>query len=745
MTTFTTELQPKLKLENIIQSPNVAKDLSKEQLAFIGTAAVEGYKVDRGSRSEWEQRNAKAIKLALQVQELKNFPWENCSNVKFPLLTIAALQFLARVSVLTKGRYPVKVETLGADPDGRKAARSKRVSKHMSLQLTDYDKNWVDNDEQAKMAASILGSAFKKTYPDSITGETLTEHVPAMNFVVDYYCKDIDKAGRATQLLPADSNYIHERVTRGIYLPLEAARDPRYNAPTTTPDPNVLKDAADEAEGTRAPAPSTDWAHTPDDLLEQHTWLDLDGDGYKEPYILIVHRETAQVLRIVARFYDEGDVHRVNDLEIRKLEQALDSLKNDPKAGAESMALQSKFEKQIDALERAAGNKIIRIDPTLHFTRYLFIPSPDGGVYGLGLGSLLSPLNESVNTIVNQLIDSGTMSNTAGGFLGRGVKLKGGRTSFDPFEWKPVESSGDDLRKNIFPLPVREPSTVLFQLLGMLVTYSEKVSGATDIMTGVAPGQNTPAETSRNTVEQGMMLFSGIYGRMYRSFREELRLRYNFNRVYLANSPRFVWLTEGPDAILAADDYTASTHVILPAASPEAVSITQRREKAKMLHALATSQAGFNVYAVTRDLLESWDYDNIDQYYPDPTGPNAIKPPVNPKVQLEQAKLQQAAKEHQDEMQLAIAELQSQAQVDQAKIIELQAKATKLMAEAQGVDTGHQIAMIDAQIGAAKAKQEGLMKALELLQRQTEHKDNMGAKAREGNKQPQDTAPNPQV
>lgn len=723
---------PKLSLSALVESPNIAalieaKPDGRLALDRIGREAVDGYTLDRGTRRDWEERNEKAIKLALQVREFKNFPWENCSNVKFPLLTIAALQFLARVSVLTRGRHIAKVEVIGADPDGKKSKQSRRISTHLSLQISEEDKNWADSDEQAKLAASILGSAFKKTYYDSVDGINHSEHVPVMNFVVDYFCKDIDKATRATHVLTMDSNMVQERVRRGLFL------EPDVDVADNPTDVNLLKQAAEEAEGVRRPT-GTEAAPNPDEVLEQHTWLDLDGDGYQEPYILFVKRNTCQVLRIVARYFDAGDVHRVNDSAIRFLEDKLRSVReNDPTGGSGSMEEQSALERQIDALEKASDNHIVRIDPTLYFTRYLFIPSPDGGVYGIGLGSLLGPMNESVNTLVNQLIDGGTMANTAGGFIGRGVKIKGGRVAFNPFEWKPIDSSGDDLRKNIFPLPVREPSTVLFQLLGMLVTYSEKISGATDIMTGVSPGQNTPAETSRNTVEQGMMLFSGIYGRMYRAFKEELGKFYNFNRLYLPTSPKLAELTEGPNAILAKDDYTLNVHRILPAASPEAVSTTQRREKAKMLHALATSQQGFNIYKVTRGLLEAWDYDDIEEYYPDPTGPNAIAPPQNPKIALEQAKLQQAAKEHQDEMQLAVVEFQAEMALNEAKIVELQAKAAKHIAEAKGVDTGHQIALIEAQIGAARAKQEGLVKALELVQKQAVlHKEQPTSKTPQG-------------
>jgi chaperonin GroES len=688
----------KLTLKQLVSTRNIAMLLTKKELDVLGRMAVEGYNVDRGTRTAWEQKNEKAVKLALQVQEAKSFPWVDCSNVKFPLLTIAALQFLARISIMTKGRQLAKVEFIGQDPQGRKYQQGKRISDHLSLQLLEEDRNWIDSDEQAKLAASIMGSAFKKTYVDSMTGTVISEHVPVMNLVLDYYCKDINKAARITHLLSMDENTIQSKVRQGLYLDLDLDDTPG------TPEVNLLKVAADESEGLQRPASSEER-----DILEQLCWLDLDHDGYKEPYIMCVDLSTSQVLRIVARFFDAGDVHRVNDAQIRGIEAEIAALPDDDKR----MKAQSKLEKEADKLQFAADNHILSIEPVQYYTRYLFIPSPDGGVYGLGLGALLGPMNESVNTLVNQLIDSGTMSVTAGGFLGRGVKIKGGHQTFSPFEWKPVDSPGADLRNNIVPLPVREPSTVLFQLLGMLVTYSEKISGATDIMTGVNPGQNTPAETSRNTVEQGMMLFSGIYGRMYRGFKEELSKFYEFNRLFLTYSPRYYTLAKGPDAILAPDDYKSSAFRIFPAASAEAVSQSQRRDKATMLHSLSMAAPGFNTYLTTRNLLEAYDIDGIDSYYPDPSGPMAIQPKgPDPKTALEQAKLQQAMQIHQDNMSISVVELKSQLQVNLAKIDQLEANAISLRAQAQGVETGHQIALINAQIGAARDHQQGLIAAL---------------------------------
>lgn len=712
MATIAKAQTPKLKLDELINSPNIAGKLPKQYVEDLGRQVVLDTARDKASRVDWEQRHADAIKLALQTKEVKSFPWTNCSNIKFPLLTIAVLQFLARISIMTKGANIAKVQVLGSDPTSEKYYQGKRISKHVSQQLIGEDTNWRDSDEQAKFSACLVGSAFKKTYPDLVQGKNISEHVPAMDLILDYTCKDIDKAQRITHVLQMTGNDLQENARRGLFL--EMANDV---GPVLLSETDIMHQAAQETSGIR---PSGNDTNDTYEILEQYLWLDLDGDGYREPYIASVRHDTNQLLRLVARFADHGQVHRVNDQLVKKLErQALKA--TDAKE-------QSKLERAAEALRTEGGNHIVRITPMLYFTRLLFIPSPDGGVYGIGLGALLGPMNESVDTLTNQLIDAGTMSNTAGGFLGRGVKMKGGKNSFDPFEWKPVDSTGGALRDNIFPLPVRDPSPVLFQLLGMLVQYSEKVSGATDIMTGVNPGQNTPAETSRNTVEQGMMLFSGIYARMYRGFTEELNKILLLNQLFLEQYDGFYDLTEGAEAMLLPDDYMKHALRITPAASPECVSSSQRREKAGIVMQVAASEPGFNRYLCVLDFLEAHDVEGIEDKYPDPKGQKAVPPPPNLKMEelkVKQGHLQLAQQQAHDDMQLAVVELKSQLAINEAKATELQAKATKELAEANGVQTGHQIAIIEAQIGAARAHREGLLSALSLMQKSIDS----GAKA----------------
>lgn len=694
------QIKKRIPLDVILESPNLAEKLDENVRAAIGQWVVGGYLKDLSSRQEWMQRHAKVMKIALQVQEMKTFPWTNASNVKFPLVTIGALQFLARIAILTKGENIADFKVLGKDSDGEKVKRAKRVSEHINYQLNDETPGWVDADEQTKFAASLLGSSFKKTSYDSVQGVNRSEFVAAQHFVVDYNCSDLSTCRRYSHLMMMDQNKLKERSTRGIFI------EDKTNKPSS-PDQvivNLLAQAARDSQGLTQTNESEDIQ-----MIEQYGWLDLDGDGYEEPYIFSVRVDTGHLYRIVARFFDDGEsIHRTLDTQVRQLENLAKTV-DDAKQ-------RSELELKAQRIENSPSNKIVRIDPVSIFTKYTFIPSPDGGFYGLGLGALLGPTNEAVDTLLNQLIDAGTMANTGGGWIARGARMKAGKTSFDPFEWKPVDIVGDDLRKNIVPLPIREPSNVLFSLLGVLIEYGEKISSATDIMTGVAPGQNTPAETTRSTVEQGMMLFSGIYGRMYRSLREELAAFYKLNRLYFSSSPKFWEHTQGPDAILSIDDYRRGGLRPRPSADPSAISGQQRRDRAGRLVSAAFSPVGgkWDKDAVARKWLEAEEW-NIDEIFPDPTGDRAIKPPMDPKIQLEMQKLQFEQQQHADNMMLEISKAQSTVALNKAKIVELRAKAEKHLADADAAESGKQIAAIDAQIGALKTHNDTVLRGADMM------------------------------
>ena len=174
--------------------------------------------------------------------------------------------------------------------------------------------------------------------------------------------------------------------------------------------------------------------------------------------------------------------------------------------------------------------KILRIKPIEYFTSFPLIPKPDGSIYAMGFGLLLGPLNLGVNSIINQLLDAGTIRNLTSGFISKGLRLKIGETSFSPGEWKVVNATGEALRDGIFPLPQNEPSPVLFQLLGMLIQSGNQLASIAEIFVGKMPGQNTPATTTQETVQQGMAVFTAIYKRVYRSLKQEFKKLYRLNK-----------------------------------------------------------------------------------------------------------------------------------------------------------------------------------------------------------------------
>ena len=667
-------LNTKLHIKDILNMPNIAEHLDEQDLHTIGHSVYSGFEADVNSRAQWEKRTEESMKLALQVAEAKSFPWPGASNVKFPLITIAALQYHARsYPVLINGETPVQCRVYGDDPTGAKQARADRVSEHMSYQILEEDEMWEAEMDRVLITQPIVGCAFKKTYRDPIERINISENILARDLVVNYWTKTLDAAPRITHIQYMSKNDIYERVARGLFLDIPAER------PSIAPQ-SGLSLAKDKAQGLTAPQSIDD--STPFEILEQHCYIDFDHDGYAEPYIVWMRRDNKKVLRIVARY----------------------------------------FESSIQYSE-GKEKKVLSIRGENYFTKFPFIPSPDGGFYDLGFGSLLGPLNQSIDTLLNQLIDAGTMANTAGGFLSRGIKIRGGNYNFAPLEWKHVDSTGDDLRKGIMPLPVREPSQVLFTLLSLLINYGERIGGSVDILTGQNPGQNTAATTVNTMAEQGMKIFSGIFKRTYRSLKNEFRKLYRLNQLYLQGTLQYN--TEGGNNFIDEDDYLGPSSDIRPSADPNIVSDTQRIQQATALLQLAGTTPGMNMYEVQKMYLRAMKVQNIDTILPDPRGPNAIKPGPSEKVQIETMKMQTKQADMQMQFKLSLMKLMKDAELSQAKIHKLEADAILAIEQAGGIKTGHEIAQLNTEIALAKSKHEGIMNTLNTVMSLEKHMSEM--------------------
>ena len=653
------KLATKLTLDrDTIEAPNLVDRFNAQDLQRIGDAIYLGYTRDKQSRAKWEKRTEAAMDLAMQIQKDKNFPWPNCSNVAFPLVTIAVTQFHARAyPAIINGPDLVKYKVVGSDPDGAQSARAERVGLHMSWQLMEQDVDWESQQDRLLINLATVGSAFKKSYFSGEQGANESDLVMAKDLVLDYYTLSVENCPRKTHIIPLFRNEIYTRVKNGTFK--DILEDAWYKQPVM-PLTNTLQAGADNRSGINPPQPDDT---TPFVFLEQHCWMDLDQDGYAEPYIITQEQTSKCVVRIVCRFELPEDITR-----------------------------------------NSAG-EILKIRAMEYFTKYTFIPSPDGGVYDMGFGVLLGPLNESTNSLINQLIDAGAMSNAAGGFLGRGAKIRGGVYTFAPFGWQRVDSTGDDLRKSIFPLPVREPSNVLFQLLSLLITYTNRISGATDIMVGESVGQNTPADTARQMQAEGQKIYNAIFKRVWTSMKEEFRKLYILNAYFMPESMSF-----GVDGkSVGRKDYLGDPTRIAPAADPNQTTQGDRIQQAVMLKQSAMSTPGYNVPEIEKMYLRALGVPNIDILY----DPEKFPPGEDLKIQLKKMDLQKVEMQIQADTQNHIMDLQAEMALNQARIMELQAKAT---AEVHGIEaeqTQQEVEMYKSMIALMNSRNDVLMQQIQ--------------------------------
>lgn len=608
-----------MKLQKILESSNLAADLSDDKLIEIGNDVVIGYETDLESRKPWEKDLKNWTELALQVASDKTFPWPNAANIKYPLLATAAMQFAARAypTLIPSNGKVVKCKVIGSDPTGEKSMRAFRVSTHMSYQVMEQMDGWEEDMDKLLIALPISGTCFKKTYWDSSKQQNCSNLVLPKSLVVNYWTRSLEDAERITEVFYLSKRKVKERQNLGIFIDAELG-DPQTPADDVTTSINRSFQRASDFDET-----------TPYTILEQHTYLDLDEDGYAEPYIVTVEAESNKVLRIVPRF-SEADV-------------LMDDKRN-----------------------------VVSIEAVQYYTKYGFIPNPDGGFYDIGFGRLLGPLNNSANTIINQLVDAGSLSNLQAGFIGKGLRIKMGETRFQPGEWKAVNAVGDDLKKQIFPLPVREPSQVLFNLLDLLLKSGKELASVAEIFVGKMPGQNTPATTTMASIEQGMKVFTAVYKRVYRSLTSEFRKIYKLNQQYM-NPEEYISILDNP---IPQEDYKGPEDDIIPGADPSAVSSQEKQQKVQAVMQLL-NLGTINPMAATLMYLEAHEIPEaeIKKLAMQP------QPKTDPKVEALQAKAAIDQQKAQNDIQISREKLR----MDQmTKEQEMQHKATLQRMELEG-------------------------------------------------------------
>jgi chaperonin GroES len=601
-------------LDRFMSSTNIAESLDETTLTEIGGDVVDWTEEDDRSREEWKTRKDKWIKLASQLVEKKDTPWPNAANVKYPLLETATLQFHARaLPALINGNNLVLNKVNGEDPNGSKRLRATRVSQFMSYQLLCNMEEWQDDLDRSMLLLPLVGNVFKKTYYSHSQGRNVSELVPAKDLIINYHAFTFEQARKA-HVIYLSKNEIYERMRSGEFITVDL-EDPEEHSED--------HDLRDRLEGR---SPGSSGYDTPHKLYECHCWLDLDEDGYKEPYIVTVDADSGQVLRITARWYTDG-------------------------------------------VTLTPDGDIAKITPIEYFTNYIFIPSPESKIYGLGLGDLVGPLNEAANTILNQLIDAGTLSNMQGGFLSKGIRTPGRTIRTSPGVWHQLNTTADDLRKGILPYPIKDPSNVLFSLLGFIIESGEKLTTVTDMMTGQNPGQNQPFSTTMTVLEQGMKFFSSIFRRIHRSMGSEFRKLYDLNRVFLEDEEYFNYLDTNIPGISGRADFEGNSQDITPAADPNIVSETQKQMKAESLLQKIAAGMPLNIQEVTRRVLEAEGHDNVELLMQVP------EPQPSFEVQLEMQKFEWQQQRESIQLELDAMKIQHQAMRDKAAAYATLAKA----------------------------------------------------------------------
>lgn len=552
------------RLLEIADKTNIAEDIISQEngetrLNQIGTLCRKGYEDDLGTCNEHFEKLEGYIKIAKQVVEEKSYPWPKAANAKYPLLTVAAMQFNARAyPALIPSNKIVKARHFGEDQDNKKSERADRIAGHMSYQLIYDVEDWQENMDALLLQIPITGMMFKKTYRDTIKQKTASTLLMANQLVMNNdTTRTVESCPRVTEVLQRHPYQIQSNIDSGLWTDAEL----------------VFEDEDNEE---------------PEDILEQHVLLDIYDDGNKEPYIVTIHEKSGKVLRIKAGF-DEDTIFISHNGEYKSYgevrrsienENATTSVKNRQSAEAALSIGERGIEVTLLPSLKTKDIKPICVEKIQYYTEYGYLPAFDGKYYKCGLGDLVASLSGLIDTNLNQMLDAGTLANLQGGLRQKVGKTKAGKISLKPGEFSEIDTGGVPIRESIHTFDFPGPSGVLFSLLGMLIEAARDITSIKDIMVGEAP-QGETATTTMIKREEGMRVFSAIYKRLYRAMSKEFKKLYTINRKYLKQKEYFIF--GDSQSYVQKVDYEDDSLDILPVANPNESTTQERLLKAQAL------------------------------------------------------------------------------------------------------------------------------------------------------------------
>ena len=445
---------------------NLAEYIEDKELTLIAGDLISSFKSDKESRSDWERTYVEGLELLGLKHEDRTTPWDGACGVFHPLLTESVIKFQSQsIQELFPARGPVRTSIVGVI-DADKEKQAGRVQDYLNYLVTEKMTEYRSETERLLFSLPLAGSAFRKVYFDPNMGRPCSMFVPAEDFVVSYGASDLVTCERATHIMKRTSNEVRKLQVSGFYSDVDIG--------TASDDTDEIEHKYNELTGNSS-GYDNDSRHT---ILEMQVDLDLvgfedviDGEesGIQLPYVVSIDLSSRKILSIRRNYYEDDD------------------------------------------------NRMKRE----HFVHYQYMPGL--GFYGFGLIHMIGGLAKSATSLLRQLVDAGTLSNLPGGLKSRGLRIKGDDTPIMPGEFRDVDVPGGAIRDNISFLPYKEPSNVLYQLMGDIVEEGRRFASAADVK-AADMNSEAPVGTTLAILERSMKVMSAVQARLHASMRKELRL-----------------------------------------------------------------------------------------------------------------------------------------------------------------------------------------------------------------------------
>jgi len=552
---------------------NLADVIDSSILGRIASDLVGYIDDDLSSRQDWEDTYKQGLEFLGMKTEERTEPFEGSSGVIHPLLAESVTQFQAQAyRELLPANGPVRTQVIG-EQNEMLVKQAERVKNYMNYQIT-YEMEEYDPElDQMLFYLPVIGSTFKKVYRDPIKQRAVSNFIHAEDLIVPYGATDLLSSPRITHRITMDSNEVRKLQLAGFYSDIDIPTDG-----TSDDTMDEVQESIDDIQGIHPSNSSTDLT-----LYEVHTDLDLEGfedigvdgepTGLKLPYIVTILEDTNEILS-VRRNYKEDDM-----------------------------------------MKRAQK----------YFVHYKFLPGL--GFYGLGLTHMIGGLAMASTSILRQLIDAGTLANLPAGFKARGARIRDEDSPIQPGEFRDIDVVGSTLQSSLMPLPFKEPSATLYNLLGTLVDAGRRFASMADMKVGEMSGE-TPVGTTMAIMERGTKVMSAIHKRLHYSQKMEFKLLSKVFAQDIEPYPYMVSQQFGPE--IKAQDFDQRVDV-LPVSDPNIFSMSQRIALAQSELQLVQSNPEIHggpqgLYQAYRKMYEALGVNNIDGILPPPPPP---PPPAN--------------------------------------------------------------------------------------------------------------------